>query len=196
MKGLNQMKTSLLLLGLLGLFGAKTNAQTFPKIDVTPMDMAYYPDRYAEYRKFAPEKIGTDKAMIRVTYSRPAKKGRPTFGAMIPFNQVWRAGANEAPEVKFYRDVTMGGKKIAAGHYALLLIPSKTEWTIILSTDVDQWGAYSYNPALDVARVRVPVQKSSAVIEHFSIQFLKKTQKTITLFMGWDTTIVDVPILF
>jgi hypothetical protein len=90
--------------------------------------------------------------------------------------------------------VTIGGKKIPAGNYALLAIPNETEWTIILSSDLDQWGAYSYNQALDVARINVPVQKSDSVIENFSIQFAKKDAKNATMYMGWDTTMVAVPI--
>jgi Protein of unknown function (DUF2911) len=185
------MKTAILFFGLLGLTLAST-AQTFRGLDKTPMDMAYYPDDYAHDRKFAPAKIGTDKAMIRITYNRPAKKEREIFGKLVPFGKVWRAGANEAPEIRFYQDVLIGGKKIPAGNYALLLIPTETDWTIILSSDLDQWGAYSYNEALDVLRVTVPVQKSDSVIENFSIQFAKKDAKTATMYLGWDTTMVAV----
>jgi len=190
------MKQTALLFGLLLLALTSAKAQmTFRSLDKTPMDMAYYPDDYAHDRKFAPAKIGTDKAMVRVTYSRPFKNGREVFGTKLaPYGKVWRAGANEAPEIKFYQDVTFGGKKIPAGTYALLTIPTETEWTIILSSDVDQWGAYSYNEALDVARVTVPVQKSETPIENFSIQFAKKDAKTTTMYMGWDTVMVAVPI--
>ena len=190
------MKQTALLFGLLLLALTSAKAQmTFRSLDKTPMDMAYYPDDYAHDRKFAPAKIGTDKAMVRVTYSRPFKNGREVFGTKLaPYGKVWRAGANEAPEIKFYQDVTFGGKKIPAGTYALLTIPTETEWTIILSSDVDQWGAYSYNEALDVARVTVQVQKSETPLENFSIQFAKKDAKTTTMYMGWDTTMVAVPI--
>jgi hypothetical protein len=172
------------------------NAQTFRGLDKSPMDMAYYPDDYAHDRKFAPAKIGTDKAMVRVIYNRPAKKERELFGKLVPYGKVWRVGANEAPEIKFYQDVMMGGKKIPAGNYALLAIPNETEWTIILSSDLDQWGAYSYNEALDVARMTASVQKSETPIENFSIQFIKKDAKTATMYLGWDTTVVAVPVSF
>ena len=188
------MKKTSLLVGLLFLALTGASAQTFRGLDKTPMDMAYYPDDYAHDRKFAPAKIGTDKAMARITYNRPAKNGREIFGKLVPYGKVWRAGANEAPEIKFYQDVTIGGKKIKAGNYALLTIPNETEWTIILSSDLDQWGAYSYSEALDVARVTVPVQKSDAVIENFSIQFAKKDAKTAMMYIGWDTTMVAVPV--
>ena len=188
------MKKTSLLLALLCLTLISANAQTFRGLEKSPMAMAYYPDNYAHDRKFAPAKIGTDKLAARVTYGRPAKNGREVFGKLVPYGKVWRAGANEAPEIKFYQDVTIGGKKIPAGSYALLLIPTETEWTIILSSDLDQWGAYSYNEALDVARVTVPVQKSDTVLENFSIQFAKKDAKTALLNMGWDTTMASVPV--
>ncbi len=190
------MKTIGLLVGLLYLALAGAAAQTFRGLDKSPMDMAYYPDDYAHDRKFAPAKIGTDKAMVRVAYSRPAKAGREVFGKLVPYGNVWRAGANEAPEVKFYQDATVGGKKIPAGTYALLTIPNETEWTIILSSDLDQWGAYSYNEALDVARVTIPVQKAETVLENFSIRFVKKDAKNAVMYLGWDSTVVAVPVSF
>ncbi len=188
------MKKISLLLAFFCLALAGAHAQTFRGLDKSPMDMAYYPDDYAHDRKFAPAKIGTDKAMVRVTYTRPAKNDREVFGKLVPYGKVWRAGANEAPEIKFYQDVTFGGKKIPAGTYALLTIPNEKEWTIILSSDVDQWGAYSYNESMDVARVNVPVEKTSAPLDNFSIQFAKKDPKTTTMYMGWDNTMVAVPI--
>ncbi len=190
------MKKTCLLFGLLFLALAGANAQTFRGLDKSPMDMAYYPDDYAHDRKFAPAKIGTDKAMIRVTYSRPAKAGREVFGKLVPYGKVWRVGANEAPEIKFYQDVTIGGKKLPAGTYALLTIPNEKEWTLIFSSDLDQWGAYSYNEALDLARVTAPVQKSETVLESFSIQFAKKDAKNAVMYLGWDTTVVAVPVSF
>ena len=190
------MKKISLLFALLCFTLVGANAQTFPSLDKSPMDMAYYPADYAHDRKFAPAKIGTDKAMVRITYSRPAKNDREVFGKLVPYGKVWRIGANEAPEIKFYQDVTMGGKKIPAGTYALLTIPNENEWTIILSSDVDQWGAYSYNEGMDVARFTVPTQKTEKTLDNFAIQFAKKDAKTADMFMGWDNTMVAVPISF
>ena len=188
------MKNAVLLITLLFLALASANAQTFRGLERSPMAMAYYPDNYAHDRKFAPAKVGTDKIAARVTYSRPAKSGREVFGKLVPYGKVWRAGANEAPEIKFYQEVTIGGKKIKAGNYAMLVLPTEKDWTIIFSSDLDQWGAYSYNEALDVARVTVPVQKSDAVIENFSIQFAKKDAKAGVMNVGWDNTMVTVPV--
>ena len=135
------MKFFGLLTGLLLCFAQVTEAQKLRGLDKSPMDMAYYPDDFAHDRKFAPAKVG-DKVFARVTYSRPAKKEREVFGKMLPYGKVWRVGANEASEIKFFTDATIQGKKIKAGVYSFYVIPNETEWTLILNTDLDQWGAY------------------------------------------------------
>ncbi len=158
--------------------------------------MAYYPDNFAHDRKFAPKLIGDLPAMVRVTYSRPPKKGREIFGKLVPFDKVWRTGANESTEIKFYQDVTILGKTVKAGTYSLFTIPNASEWTIILNSDLDFWGAYSYNEARDILRVNVPVKKSEGVIEDFSIKLQKGKDNEAIMLLGWDTTIVEVPISF
>jgi hypothetical protein len=119
------------------LFSEASLAQQLRPVDKSPMDMAYFPDNFAHDRKAG------DKAIIRVTYSRPAKNGRVIFGKLVPFNEVWRAGANEATEIKLYQPIELAGKKVNAGSYALFAIPGEKEWTIILNSDLDYWGAYS-----------------------------------------------------
>ncbi|GAB3996578.1 hypothetical protein GCM10028807_39510 [Spirosoma daeguense] len=161
------------------------------------MDMAYYPDDFAHDRKFAPAKVG-DKVYARVTYSRPAKKDREIFGKLIPYGKVWRVGANEATEIKFFTDATVQGKKIKAGIYSFYAIPNETEWTLIFNTDLDQWGAYSYKQDLDVLRVNVPVKRSDEPVENLSIQFKKSGDKMneAVMIIGWDNTLVETPVTF
>ncbi|GAB3956240.1 hypothetical protein GCM10028805_45480 [Spirosoma harenae] len=161
------------------------------------MDMAYYPDDFAHDRKFAPAKVG-DKVYARVTYSRPAKNGREIFGKQTPFGKVWRVGANEATEIKFFTDATVQGKKIKAGVYSFYAIPAENEWTLIFSSDLDQWGAYSYKPELDVLRVTAPVKKAEETVENLSIQFKKAgdNMKDSIMMIAWDNTLVEVPISF
>ncbi|GAB4036626.1 DUF2911 domain-containing protein [Spirosoma gilvum] len=191
------MKYAGLLAGLLFCFVLATDAQTVRGLDKSPMDMAYYPDDFAHDRKFAPAKVG-DKAYARVTYSRPAKNGREVAGKLIPYGKVWRVGANEATEIKFFIDATIQGKKIKAGIYSLYAIPTETEWTLIFNSDLDQWGAYSYKPELDVLRVTAPVKKSDSVVENFTIQFKKANDKPTesVMMLAWDTVMVEVPITF
>ena len=190
------MKPAGLILCALLLLVAETYAQKMDKLDKSPMDMAYYPDNFAHDRKFAPKLIGDMPAIVRVTYSRPAKNGREVFGKLVPFNEVWRVGANEAPEIKLYKDVSIGGKAVKAGTYTLFAIPNTSEWTIILSSDLDVWGAYSYNQSHDVIRVNVAVRKASESIEDFSIKFRKEKDNETIMMLGWDTTFIEVPISF
>ncbi|GAA4406722.1 hypothetical protein GCM10023187_26530 [Nibrella viscosa] len=154
------------------------------------MDMAYYPDNFAHDRK------GNDKALVRVIYSRPAKNNRDVFGKLIPYGKVWRTGANEATEIKFYQDATIGGKKVKAGTYSLFTIPGENEWTIILNGDLDYWGAYSYKQENDVLRVTAPAKKSGTALENFTIQFAKANSNDAVMRLGWDTTVVEVPLTF
>ncbi len=179
---------------LLALFGFTANAQTaaikFPNVDSSPMDALYYPLNAVKVKK-------EDKSMpiIKVLYSRPMKKGREIFGVLEPFDQVWRLGANENTEIYFDQSVTIGGKKIKAGKYALFAIPSKDKWTIIVNKQTDRWGAFNYDQAKDVVRVDVPTIKLDKVIESFSMTFTDLTDGA-NLIMGWDTTQVVLPIYF
>ena len=172
--------TTAVLFCLISLLLTEAQAQKFEELDKSPMDIAYYPNNFAHDRKFAPKLIGDSPALVRITYSRPAKKGREVFGKLIPYNEVWRAGANESTEIKFYKDVMIQGKSIKAGTYSLFAIPTASEWTLILNRDLDYWGAYSYNKANDVLRVTVPVKKSESLIENFSIQLTKGNEKDAT----------------
>lgn len=183
------MKKAILLSSMLFLGALTSQAQTFRGLDKSPMDKAFYPDNFSHDRK------GDDKALVRVTYSRPAKANREIFGKLLPFGKVWRVGADEATEIKFYQDATIEGKKIMAGTYSLFAIPGETEWTIIINNDLDYWGAYSYKEANDVLRVKVPAKKSADVIENFSIQFAKAGDGAL-MRMGWDNTVVEVPVKF
>ena len=161
--------------------------QQFAALDKSPMDMAYFPNNFAHDRK------GNDKAIIRVLYSRPATNGREVIGKLVPYGKVWRAGANEASEIKFYQDVELAGKKVKAGTYSLFAIPGEKEWTIILNNDLDYWGAYSYKEGSDVLRVTAPASKTSSPVENFTIQMEKKSGNEGVMKLAWETTLVEVP---
>jgi hypothetical protein len=94
-------------------------------------------------------------AKVVVEYGRPSVSARKIFGALVPYGEVWRAGADEATTVTFDKNVTIEGKPLAAGRYALFLIPTATDWTVIFNKVPDQWGAYKYDPASDALRVTV-----------------------------------------
>ncbi|MGB7394812.1 MAG: DUF2911 domain-containing protein [Pricia sp.] len=162
-------------------FSTEAIAQEFSGMDKSPMDMAAYPTSYKE----------ADKT-VRVTYSRPQLKGRD-LSELAPAGKVWRTGANEAPEITFYKDVNFGGKDIKAGTYSLFTIPGENEWTVALNENLNQWGSYSYEEGADVARVKVPASSDGTSLEEFSIAF-KEVDKGVHMVMGWDKTRVAVPI--
>ncbi|MDO6470317.1 DUF2911 domain-containing protein [Maribacter sp. 1_MG-2023] len=157
------------------------SAQEFSGIDKSPMDMAAYPTDYKVSEK-----------AVRVIYGRPQLKGR-SMEELAPTGKVWRTGANEAPEITFYKDVKFGGKDIKAGTYSLFTIPGADEWTVILNTNLNQWGSYFYDEASDVARITVPNGSDASSLEEFSIAF-KEANDGAHLVMGWDKTRVAVPI--
>jgi hypothetical protein len=157
-------------------------AQEFSGMDKSPMDMAAYPTDY---------KI-SDKAM-RIIYGRPQLKGR-SMSELAPTGKVWRTGANEAPEITFYKDVKFGGKDIKAGTYSLFTIPGDEEWTVILNKNLNQWGSYFYDESADVARIQVPNGSDVTPMEEFSIAF-KDVEGGAHMIMGWDKTRVAVPIM-
>jgi hypothetical protein len=169
---------------------AGSEAQNFRGLDKSPMDMAYFPDNFAHDRKEG------EKAIVRVTYSRPQKGGREIFGKLIPYGKVWRTGANEATEIKVYRDIELAGEKVKAGTYSLFTIPGEKQWTIILNSDLDYWGAYSYKAENDVVRVTAPVTKANNAVENFTIQFNQKGEKGGEMKLAWDKTVVAVPFTY
>lgn len=92
---------------------------------------------------------------VEIDYHCPAVKGRTIWGNLVPYDSVWRTGANEATTITFGTDVMLGGQKVKAGKYALFTVPGRDNWTIIINSDADQWGAYSYSKSKDVVRFTV-----------------------------------------
>jgi len=162
-------------------FSTEAFAQKFPGLDKSPMDASAYPGSYR-----VPEKL------VKVYYSRPQLKGR-SLSKLAPAGKVWRTGANEAPEITFYKDVTFGGKSVKAGTYTLFTIPGEKEWTVILSTAKNVWGAYFYKDSEDVVRVTGKVSKGKEAVEAFGITFDGKDNDA-TMYMGWGDVVVSVPV--
>ena len=149
-------------------------------------------------KKISPERVVTylqDGLDLEVKYSGPYKKDRIIFGELVPFDAVWRTGANEATEITITGTIKLGGQQIKPGTYTLFTIPEKDKWTIILNSELGQWGAYNYNSKLDVIRLEVPVSDTTTVFEPFTIEFEQKAQSA-ELVMMWDQTKVTIPIEF
>ncbi|MGM0587635.1 MAG: DUF2911 domain-containing protein [Bacteroidota bacterium] len=133
---------------------------------------------------------------IKITYSQPQMKGRDVFGSLVPYKQVWRTGANEATEMTVTQPITMNGKNVKAGTYAIFSIPMEDQWTIILNSDVGQWGAFGYNEEFDVLRFNVPTIRTEEPVEVFTISFSEVEDNQTTLSMMWENTKVEIPITF
>lgn len=159
----------------------QSNAQEFPKLDVSPMDAASYPANWREADK-----------LVKVVYSRPQLKKR-TLEKLAPAGKVWRTGANEAAEITFYKDVLFGDKEVKKGTYTLFTIPGEKMWTVILSNQMNVWGSYFYKEEMDVVRVEVPVAQTEDTIEVFSIVFDGENENAM-MHMGWANTVVSVPV--
>jgi hypothetical protein len=133
---------------------------------------------------------------LKITYSQPHKRGREIFGKVIPYDQLWRTGANEATEITLSKDMIINSQALKAGTYSLFSIPSKEKWTIIINSDLGMWGSYNYNQKMDVLRFEVPVETLKEVVyEPFTILIDQKTDKA-TLSLLWDKTKVSFPIQF
>lgn len=131
---------------------------------------------------------------IELNYSRPSAKGRKIMGDVVPFDKVWRTGANNATTITFSDEVMIGGKAVKAGKYGLLTIPGAKEWTIILTKDLDVTSPSAYKEANDVVRVKVPVENMPNKMETFTMQIGNITNSTCELHMRWENTFVSLPI--
>ncbi|MBX2924611.1 MAG: DUF2911 domain-containing protein [Chitinophagaceae bacterium] len=133
-------------------------------------------------------------ASVEVSYSRPAVKGRTIFGDLVPYGKVWRTGANAATTITFGDDVTFGGQKVPAGKYGLLTIPEASQWTVILSKQLNVTSPAAYKQDQDVVRIKVDAHNMQFSLESFLISFDKVLPSSMDLIIGWDKTIVVVPI--
>lgn len=155
-------------------------AQSFNSLDKAPQDIVYFK---AEQNS---------KPVVKVVYGRPTASQIEVFGNEIPYGKIWKTGANEATEVKFYQDVMFANKYVKAGTYVLYTIPGKNYWTIILNRNTDTYGAYFYSPEKDVARIEVPATNGKPV-NIFSIGFLSKTYGS-QMVLAWGKTRVKIPL--
>jgi hypothetical protein len=134
---------------------------------------------------------------LKITYSQPQKNSREIFGNLVPYDLVWRTGANEATEITVTNDILVNGSLLKAGTYSLFTIPGKEKWTIIFNSDLGLWGAYNYNPKMDVLRFDISVKSTpeNAVYESFILRIDQKTD-TAELFLLWDDIQISFPIQF
>lgn len=165
------------------LFSSAAISQKFSGLDKSPHDISYY------------KREADGAVLIKVLYGRPQLRGRSVGKQIAPYGKLWRTGANEATEIRFYKNVMIGDSLIPAGTYSLLTIPDKKEWTFILNKDIDTWGAYSYENSNDVVRVSVPAQTDKESLDALSIAFKDgKDENSIELAIGWGKDRAFLPI--
>jgi hypothetical protein len=137
---------------------------------------------------------------IKVFYNRPYKKGREIFGSLVPYDKVWRTGANEATTFETNKELTVEGKTLKAGKYTLWTIPRQETWTIIFNSEYGQWGINSKgdanrDPSRDVLSVDVHAVQQDQLFEQFTISFVKAGEDA-EMVLIWDQTLVALPFSF
>src|ERR1700747_412734 len=134
-----------------------------------------------------------DGKSITVDYSSPRAKGRKIFGGLVPYGEVWRAGANEATTFVTTTDVMVGTAHVPHGHYAIFAIPNKDKWARVVSKKTGEWGIPYPGPSQDLARIDMKVSALPSAVENFTIAF-DKTSGGCPLRMDWETTRASVDI--
>ena len=136
------------------------------------------------------QKVGlTD---IEIAYSRPGAKGRKVFGEVVPFDKVWRTGANQSTKIGFNHEVKINGHTVPPGKYALLTIPGKEEWTVMLSKGIEPMA--KYDEKNDQLRIKVKPTSLSSAVETFTIELRDFKDTSAALVLEWEKTQVALKV--
>ncbi|MBV8515198.1 MAG: DUF2911 domain-containing protein [Acidobacteria bacterium] len=130
---------------------------------------------------------------VKITYSSPRMKGRKIFGALVPYGQVWRAGANESTTFVTDTDLNVGGTNVPAGSYTIFAVPNADKWQLVISKKTGEWGTAYPGPSNDLARIDMKVSPLSSPMENFNISF-DPAGSACTLSMTWETTKASVDV--
>ena len=119
-------------------------------------------------------------------------RGRKIFGGLVPYGQVWRAGANDATALTTEADLDMNGLKVPAGSYTLYVLPEANQWQLIVSKQTGQWGT-EYNQERDLGRVKMTMSKASAPVETYKMTLSSAGGNKGKLTLEWENTAASVP---
>ena len=139
-----------------------------------------------------------DGLKLEVFYNRPYKKDREIFGGLVPYDEVWRTGANEATTFETNKDILVDGSLLKAGKYTLWTIPDEKSWKVIFNSQMYPWGidvekkAYR-DPQYDALVIETAVENLEINVEQFTI-FFEEINDLVFLFLSWDDTSVSLPI--
>ena len=139
------------------------------------------------------QEIGISK--VDIAFARPAVKGRKIWGDLVPFGEVWRAGANSATVITFSHAAKVAGKGVPAGSYGFFVIPGEKAWTLILNKNPKQWGAYEYKKAEDLMRWEA-IPQAGAFLEYLDYRVLPEDTGSATVELGWEKVRVSFPVAF
>lgn len=154
-----------------------TNAQNFPQ--PSPLARTY-------------QVVGLTE--MEVEYSRPGVKDREIFGALVPFDKLWRTGANMATKISFSNDVSFNGQAVKAGSYAIFTMPKEKEVMVMLNSNTDQGGTGQYDENLNVATTTVPFKKGVQNVERMRFTFENVKDDMVDLVFEWDDRMFVIPI--
>lgn len=143
-------------------------------------------------------KITLNDLDLKVEYNRPSKRDREIFGALVPFDKVWRTGANEATTFQTNKDLMIDGMLLKKGKYTLWTVPMKNSWKVMFNSKDYNWGVNEkmepmWDPNFDVIELEVPKQDIDETVEKFTIAFDNKTGN-LKLTMAWDQTLIEIPV--
>jgi hypothetical protein len=140
---------------------------------------------------FATVKQNVGISDITIEYNRPSASGRVVYGDVVPFNQMWRTGANSATKVTFGSDVKIAGNLVPAGSYSLFTIPGQNEWTLILNKVADMSGTSGYDEKQDLMRFKVTPMNQIEKTETFTIDFANMKLDQTSIQLIWENTIIS-----
>lgn len=130
---------------------------------------------------------------VDIDYSSPRMKGRKIYGGLVPYDKVWRTGANEATTFVTDTDLNVGGTIVPAGNYTLFTVPGENKWQLVLSKKTGEWGTQYPGPENDLARIDMKVSALPAPMENFTIEFNHHDNHCV-LRLDWETTRASVEI--
>ena len=159
----------------------------------------YYAMKH-QTKSYSPEEevvFNLNDLTVKVIYNRPSKKGREIFGSLVPYDKVWRTGANEATTFETNKDLIIEGKSLKKGKYSLWTVPNENSWKVIFNSQYGQWGVNSDGEANrdaknDVLTVDIKAVQQERLFEQFTIAF-EKVGEEAEMILFWDKTLVAVP---
>lgn len=149
----------------------------------------------AEVERGAPRgsaAVSLSGVRVTVDYGRPLARGRKIFGGLVPFDRIWRLGADEATVLRSEGDLLIGDLRVSAGTYALFVLPSLRGWKLVVNRVAEQWGAYNYDPTQDVGRVAMAVAVADAPVEQLTVTLEPTAEREATLRVSWERVTASI----